>query len=522
MDAVAVQGEDVSPTDITPEKGWLECYRRRGNRALQSFRESAPSNNQVNTPASRSLSRTLPRLPPLPREHIKIIFRPHGGMNVARTGSANLRDAILTAANISAAEASADIFRLNSEKNILVLSTPSITRAGQYNSITAIHIDSQDFQLSPYVATPEGTSKGVIHGIPAYDTPEAITASIVTPANPKALQARRMGTTSTAIIVFDGYKVPPYIYYRGAEYRCYIHRQKMEACLACGDKGHRADVCPRPNPTRCRRCGDHLVETSSHTCEPKCTLCGGAHPLGDRSCKQRFKATPPRGKTTSLRKQWREDSAALSSPPEVTTKTPPASHEQHPPASQDRRASAASAAATPGDTNQEKKKASSRPSKWVNWAAAAASNSSSPSNELVELKQLLNQVLEENEKLRAEIKQLKTSPPPPSESDNSAVMDSDNPPSFHSTPPNPPHIGSSTPYITKQDLENCIQTITETITSKLATEYEPFFNLVTKLTSQVAALEERLLTVESRPTTKKASKPYDRPSTSQITDHGNC
>lgn len=215
-------------------------------------------------------------------------------MNVARTGSANLRDAILTAANISAAEASADIVHLNSENNILVLSSPSITRAGQYNSITAIRIDSQAFQLS--LATPEGTSKGVMHGIPAYDTPEAITASIVTPANHKALQARRMGTTSTAIIVFDGYKVPPYIYNRGAEYRCYIHRQKMEACLACGDKGHRTDVCPRPNPTRCRRCGDHLVETSSHTCEPKCTLCSGAHPLGDRSCKQRFKAT-------SLRKQ---------------------------------------------------------------------------------------------------------------------------------------------------------------------------------------------------------------------------
>ncbi|KAH9384989.1 hypothetical protein HPB48_027025 [Haemaphysalis longicornis] len=187
MDAITVQGEDISPTDITPEKGWLECYRRRGNRALQSFRESAPSSNQVNMPASRSLSSTLPRLPPLPREHIKIIFRSHGGMNVPRTGFPDLRDAILTAANIPATEASADIFRLNSEKNILVLSTPSITRAGQYNAITANPIDSQDFQLSPYVATPEGTSKGVIHGIPAYDTPEAITASIVTPANPKAL-----------------------------------------------------------------------------------------------------------------------------------------------------------------------------------------------------------------------------------------------------------------------------------------------------------------------------------------------
>lgn len=101
-------------------------------------------------------------------------------------------------------------------------------------------------------------------------------------------------------------------------------------------------------------------------------------------------------------------------------------------------------------------------------------------------------------------------------------MDSDNVPSFHSTPPNTPLIGSSTPYITKKDLEHSIQNITETITSKLATEYEPFFNLVTKLTSQVTSLEEQLLTVESRPTTKKVSRPYDRPSTSQITDHGNC
>ncbi|KAH9378699.1 hypothetical protein HPB48_015790 [Haemaphysalis longicornis] len=286
MDAVTVQGEDISPTDISTEKGWLECYRRRCNPVLESFRESAPSNYQVNTPAGRALSRTLPCLPPLPREHIKNIFRPYGGMDVARTGSSNLRDAILTAANKSAAEASADIYRLKPEKNILVLSTPTITRARQYNAITAIHIDSENCQLFCYVAFPENTSKSVVHGILAYDMPEAFTASIVTPANPKALQAHRMGITNTAIFIFFGYKVPQYSYYHGAEYRCYIHRQKMEACLACGDKGHHADVCPRPNPNRCRRCGDHLVETSSHTCEQKCAQCGGAPRLGDRSCKK--------------------------------------------------------------------------------------------------------------------------------------------------------------------------------------------------------------------------------------------
>lgn len=265
-----------------------------------------------------------------------------------------------------------------------MLSTPNITRAGQYNAIAEIQIDSRDFQLSSYVANPEGTSKEVIHGIPAYDTPEAISASIVTPANPTALQARRMGSTSSVIIVFDGYKVPPYIYYRGAAYRCYIHRHK-EACLACGDKGHRADVCPRPSPTRCRRCGDHLVENTPHMCEPKCTLCGGAHLLRDRSCKQRFKPSSPRAKTTNIRKQWREDSAAQTSSPEATTQPPLASHGQPPSAFQRQWASAASAPAQPGHNTQEKKKASSRPSKWVNWAAAAASSSSPPSNELVEL-----------------------------------------------------------------------------------------------------------------------------------------
>ncbi|KAH7959830.1 hypothetical protein HPB49_014067 [Dermacentor silvarum] len=71
------------------------------------------------------------------------------------------------------------------------------------------------------------TYKGVIHNIPDYDTAEDITKSLIYKKNPTILQARRMGNTNSVIIIFEGPNIPFYVYYRGAEYRCYLHKKKV-------------------------------------------------------------------------------------------------------------------------------------------------------------------------------------------------------------------------------------------------------------------------------------------------------
>ncbi|KAH6929562.1 hypothetical protein HPB50_002770 [Hyalomma asiaticum] len=64
-----------------------------------------------------------------------------------------------------------------------------------------------------------------------------------------------MGTTNTALIVFDGDQVPFHAYYRGAEYKYCLHKKRTEVCDKYGAVGHRADVCPTPTAVICTLCG---------------------------------------------------------------------------------------------------------------------------------------------------------------------------------------------------------------------------------------------------------------------------
>ncbi|KAG0437711.1 hypothetical protein HPB47_017318, partial [Ixodes persulcatus] len=47
------------------------------------------------------------------------------------------------------------------------------------------------------------------------------------------------------------------------------------------------DVCPAPEDKICRSCGTKNPR-DGHKCDPKCALCCGDHPTGDKNCKNRF------------------------------------------------------------------------------------------------------------------------------------------------------------------------------------------------------------------------------------------
>ncbi|KAM7290262.1 hypothetical protein ISCGN_026909 [Ixodes scapularis] len=225
--------------------------------------------------------------PALPREDIKIILRPREGLDVTKVSSARLRDGVFCAIGLKEQDAEGDLLRVNPEKNIIVTSTPSMDRAKKYNPISKICIADKTYEVTAYAAPPEDTAKGVIHNIPDYDTAEDITRSLVYNKNPTILQAQRMGKTNSAVIVFEGNTVPYYVYYRGAEYRCFLHKKKHEVCSTCGKVGHRMDVCPTPEDKICRSCGTKNPR-EGHKCDPKCALCCGDHPTGDKNCKNRF------------------------------------------------------------------------------------------------------------------------------------------------------------------------------------------------------------------------------------------
>ncbi|KAH7947387.1 hypothetical protein HPB52_011244 [Rhipicephalus sanguineus] len=66
-----------------------------------------------------------------------------------------------------------------------------------------------------------------------------------------------------------------------------LYRRQIDACRTCENLGHRSDVCPTPTVITCPNCGVSSPP-ENHTCQPKCSICGGAHSTADRACKSRY------------------------------------------------------------------------------------------------------------------------------------------------------------------------------------------------------------------------------------------
>ncbi|KAL1469524.1 hypothetical protein MTO96_041020 [Rhipicephalus appendiculatus] len=109
-----------------------------------------------------------------------------------------------------------------------------------------------------------------------------------TDRNPKVVGARRIKSTTTIINLFDGHKVPNYVYCGPVMYRCTLYKRQIDTCRNCGRVGHRQDVCLHPADKVCDQCGNG-PPGPTHVCtSPKCALCGVAHLTGDRTCRSRY------------------------------------------------------------------------------------------------------------------------------------------------------------------------------------------------------------------------------------------
>ncbi|KAH8037259.1 hypothetical protein HPB51_009702 [Rhipicephalus microplus] len=181
-----------------------------------------------------------------------------------------------------------DIICPNSMQNIFVVSTPSATNAAAYSRVTEILLTDQRHPVTGYLSPVGITSRGVIRGVATDFDDAALNRMLIQPRNSSLLGARRIKSTETVILIFNGLKVPNYVYCGQVIYRCTLYKRQIDTCRTRGQVGHRQDVCPTPSTKVCDHCG-HLPTDNPHVCNQQgCALCGEAHRTGDRECRHRY------------------------------------------------------------------------------------------------------------------------------------------------------------------------------------------------------------------------------------------
>ncbi|KAH6926066.1 hypothetical protein HPB50_013692 [Hyalomma asiaticum] len=157
-------------------------------------------------------------MPQLRKKDFKIIIRPKGGLDIAKTGPTVLADAILLAASLRQEDQDTDTIRPNLQQNIIVASTPESENADRYVRIKQIKVMEHTYNISAYEAAPHTT-------------------------------------------------LPNFVRYGPTLVRCSLYRKQVDICYVCGRLGHRADVCPTPGNPICRACGIPKPDMS-HQCTP--------------------------------------------------------------------------------------------------------------------------------------------------------------------------------------------------------------------------------------------------------------
>ncbi|KAH8029650.1 hypothetical protein HPB51_002103 [Rhipicephalus microplus] len=293
-----VEGMDINPEEAECA-GWIEVASKKKKLAERADCNAgnAPTSatgsgkGGSRTAASQNVLRRVvkaSRIPNLPRDHFKTIIRPRGGMDVKKTDLLIFKRSLAKAASLTAEQVFDDALCTNPFQNIFAVATPFEANARAYARVQEISMGSTVIGLAAYVAASDDTCKGVIRGINVDLSDAELTEMIVNRRNPDALGVRRIKKTPTVIVLFDGQKVPQHVVCDGVRYPCSLYRRQVDVCYACGDLGHRSDVCPKGDEQKkCRGCGMQSP-SPDHQYDPTCATCGGAHPTADRKCRKRF------------------------------------------------------------------------------------------------------------------------------------------------------------------------------------------------------------------------------------------
>ncbi|KAG0436812.1 hypothetical protein HPB47_017747 [Ixodes persulcatus] len=229
------------------------------------------------------------RLPTLPVDDYRVVIRPRDGLNFSAWTTNKITQAIIAMAQLSAAKMAQATIRIHRDQNLVVVSTPNMESSTRVQQISALTLGTKQYEVTAYLAVPDNSCRGVISGVETRPTAEELTENLrATGIN--ILYARMMGQTDTAVITFEGIRVPRFVYLSGGEYPCRPYQPRQQVCGVCLGLGDRTDVCPQPEQSRCTTCRAPGGAMEDHECTAHCVNCGGEHPATDPRCPARQRA----------------------------------------------------------------------------------------------------------------------------------------------------------------------------------------------------------------------------------------
>ncbi|KAH7953726.1 hypothetical protein HPB49_011739 [Dermacentor silvarum] len=118
------------------------------------------------------------RLPLLPKNDYKVIFRPRETFTFARWQTDQIANSIKRASNqpIRACTQTM-IVRIEPQQNIAIASVPDRDYAIKLIGIKSLQLGEKEYAVTAYAATPDNSGKGVIHGITPGTSGEHLTAA---------------------------------------------------------------------------------------------------------------------------------------------------------------------------------------------------------------------------------------------------------------------------------------------------------------------------------------------------------
>ncbi|KAH9384806.1 hypothetical protein HPB48_026823 [Haemaphysalis longicornis] len=266
--------------------------KRNKTAATHGAPPAAQPTSQHSAPETAQQKRS--RMPPLPVDDTKIIYRPQAGLQLSKWSLAEITNAIGRASKIMQKEFYDNVrIQVQRIENLVIASTPRKDLAFDFlGEISSIQLGRDIFTVRAHVKTPEWISRGVISGVPPNTSPGELMDGLRVPERYTVVAARMLGKSSAAVIYFNGPHVPFNVTYQSGDYRCRPYRKTVQHCRSCGELGHRQDICPHPGQNFCHKCGQTNQLPHDHECRPYCKICKQPHEAGT-DCRQKLKPGPP-------------------------------------------------------------------------------------------------------------------------------------------------------------------------------------------------------------------------------------